>query len=202
MSLRLACAFVAVAIGTLATAAPRTRGKVVRVERARGGTGVPKICEIRTDRGGTCFGSAPAIGDVVSVIDESGVIAEARISRVSAYSARTAMPCEVIWEISTELLRGNLATMNTQSVGLVDNAVHPTRARMLARENFPPSPTGRAEDVVARAIDRDGDRQPDLIITQSQCDDLSAGAGCIDQWVRAGGKLTRVQQITFASCGI
>ena len=203
MPLRLATAFVAVAIGTFALAparaAPRTRGKVVRVERARGSKEPPKICDLRSDKGGTCLGSEPNIGDIVTVLDENGVIADARIIEIVPYATGTSASACNAWNIRTDVVRGDLSAMTGRSIGLVDRDIHPQRAHVLKAELFPPPPSGRSEDTVVMAIDRDGDRIADLVLSQSQCD--GTGGACIDHWGRVGNRLTRIQQTNFASCG-
>lgn len=198
MSRRLALLLVLVPIA--ATAAPRTRGKVVRVERARGGKVPPKVCDIRSDRWGTCLGSQPEVGDVVTILDEGGIIASARIIEVAPYTSNSnTQPCETVWNVRTEVVRGDLASMTMRTIGLVDRELHPDRAHMITRDRFPPPPSGRDEDAVVVAVDRDGDRTADLVITQSQCEG-SPGGPCIDQWSRVGGKMIRVAQTNFASC--
>jgi hypothetical protein len=204
MLLRLATAFVAAAIGTLAlasapaSAAPRTRGKVVRVERARGSKAPPKVCDIRGDKSGTCLGSEPVIGEILTVLDENGVVADARIIEVKPFRGGSTTACEA-WDIRTEVLRGSLSVMTARAMGLIDHDLHPKLAHILPNDQFPSSPSGRLEDTVVMAFDRDGDRTADLVLTQTQCD--ATGGTCIDHWGRVGGRLTRIQQTNFASCG-
>src|SRR5262245_28435852 len=147
MSPRLVSAVVLASIGTLvgtlvASAAPRTRGKVVRVERARGTKAAPRVCDIRSDRGGTCLGSQPEVGDVVTVLDESGIIAETRIIEVLPFNAGgNAVNCQTVWSVRTEVVRGDLSSMTMRTIGLVDRELHPSRAHMLPRDRFPPPPS-------------------------------------------------------------
>jgi hypothetical protein len=200
---RLALVLVAAVYVAPATAAPRVRGKVVRVERERRNKAAPRICDVRGDRSGTCLGSQPQVGDVVSVLDENGVIADALIIEITPFSAGgQSSNCDSMWNIRTEVVRGDLAGMTSRTIGLVDADLHPQHAHLLPRDQFPPAPTGRDDETVMVAVDRDGDRTPDLMLTQSTCDASLGGGMCIDQWARIDGRFKRVQQTNFASCGL
>jgi len=54
-----------------AAAAPLP-GRVIRVERNHGGVRrTPRVCQVQAaDLTGTCWGRAPAIGEVATVIDQ------------------------------------------------------------------------------------------------------------------------------------
>lgn len=200
---RLALVLVAAAYGAPATAAPRARGKVVRVERTRSSKAVPRICDVRGDRSGTCLGSQPQIGDLVNVLDESGVIAQARILEITPFTAGgQASTCDSMWNIRTDVVRGDLAGLTSRTVGLVDADLHPQRAHLLPRDQLPPPPTGRDDETVMVAVDRDDDGAPDLVLTQTTCEASLGGGMCIDQWTRSDGRFKRVQQTDFASCGM
>ena len=200
---RLALALIVAALALPAAAAPRPRGKVVRVERTRGMRAIPRVCDVRSDRGGTCLGSQPQIGDVISVLDENGVIADVRITEVTPFSAGgQTLSCQTVWNIQTEVERGDLAAVSMRTIGLVDPDLHPRRAHVMPRERLPPPPSGREDDTVMVAVDRDGDQKPDLVISQGRCDGQSSSSPCLDQWARVGGRMTRVQQTNFTTCGI
>jgi hypothetical protein len=191
------------AIALPATGAPRVRGKVVRIERARGTAATPRVCDVRADKGGTCLGSEPVIGEVVTVLDETGVIAEVRIVEAAAFSTGGTNPCLSLWNIKTEVVRGDLASIPMRTIGIVDPEVHPRKGKMLPKEQFPSPPSGRSDEQVVVAVDRDGDRTADILLTQNQCDGTSPipGGSCIDEWARVGGRMIRVQQTNFATCG-
>jgi len=186
-----------------AAAAPRAKGKVVRVERQRGTAVTPRVCDVRADKAGTCLGPEPQIGEVIIVLDENGVIAEARITEAVAFSTGGSNACQSLWNIKTEVVRGDLTTIPLRTIGVVDPEVHPRKGRMLPKEQFPPPPSGRSDEQVVVAVDRDGDRTADIVLTQNSCDGSSAvqGGSCIDEWARVNGRLIKVQQTNFATCG-
>jgi hypothetical protein len=203
---KLAVVLVGAAISA-AAAAPRppAKGKVVRVERHRASNAPPRVCEIHSDGGGVCFGAEPVVGDVVMVMDENGVIAETKITEATAFStgANNNQVCNALWNVKSDLLRGDLTNVTSRNFGVVDAEIHPQKGRVL-KEQLPPSPSGEASDVVMIAVDRDGDRNADIIVVQSNCDGLAPGGGgaCLDSWARVKGRMIRVQQTNFATCGI
>ncbi len=186
-----------------AMGAPRARGKVVRVERQRGTAVTPRVCDVRADRAGTCLGPEPTLGELITVLDENGVVAEVRITEATAFSTSGSNACQSLWNIKTEIVRGDLATIPMRTIGVVDSDVHPRKGRMLPKEQFPQPPSGRSDEQVVVAVDRDGDREADIVLTQNTCDVSGAGASgsCIDEWARVNGRLVKVQQTNFASCG-
>ena len=191
------------ALALPAKGAPRARGKVVRVERQRGTAVTPRVCDVRADRAGTCLGPEPTIGELITVLDENGVIAEVRISEATAFSTGGSSACQSLWNIKTELVRGDLASIPLRTIGIVDSDVHPRKGRMLSKEQFPQPPSGRSDEQVVVAVDRDGDREADIVLTQNTCDGSGPvpGGSCIDEWARVNGRLVKVQQTNFAACG-
>ena len=191
------------ALAVPAIGAPRARGKVVRVERQRGTAMTPRVCDVRADRAGTCLGPEPAIGELITVLDETGVIAEVRITEATAFSTGGASACQSLWNIKTEVVRGDLTSIPLRTIGVVDSDVHPRKGRMLPKEQFPQPPSGRSDEQVVVAVDRDGDREADIVLTQNTCDGSGPvpGGSCIDEWARVNGRLVKVQQTNFASCG-
>ncbi|MFN0252335.1 MAG: hypothetical protein ACKV2T_36000 [Kofleriaceae bacterium] len=192
------------AVVSTAAAAPRPhRGKVVRVERSRAADTPPRVCEIHTDGSGVCIGTEPAIGDVVMVMNDSGVVAETKITEATGFSTGGNQVCGALWNVKSDLLRGDLTNLTARNFGVVDAAIHPQKGRIVGKDQTPVSP-GDASDAVIVAVDRDGDRTADIIVVQSNCDGLSPGGGgaCLDSWARVKGRMVRVQQTNFATCGI
>ena len=201
---RLACILVVGAtalIGMRAFAGPRAKGKVVRVERSRGTAAIPRVCDIRGDRSGTCLGSEPMVGEIVSVLDETGVLAEVRITEATAFATGVGT-CTSLWNIKTDVVRGDVSSIPLRTIGVVDPQIHPRRGRNLTREQFPPSPSGRPDDQVVIAVDRDGDGAADILMTQTACDGAGASSGsCLDEYANMNGRMVRVHQTNFATCG-
>jgi hypothetical protein len=187
-----------------ASAAPRPHGKVVRVERQRATNAPPRICEIHVDGAGVCFGAEPLVGDLVMVMDENGVVAETKISEAKPFSTGSNQVCTALWNVKSELVRGDLTNVSSRNFGVVDAEIHPQKGRVFAKDQFPPSPSGDANDVVMIVVDREGDHTADIIVAQSNCDGSSPGSGgaCLDAWARVKGRMVRVQQTNFATCGI
>lgn len=190
------------AVALPAQAAPS--GKVVRVERARGAMVIPRVCDMQADKTGLCLGTQPLPGEVVMVLDETGVIAQARIIEVTAFATGTAAGCNALWRIKTDVVVGDLSAIPMRTIGVVDPEVHPHKARMYAQASLPPHPNGSSSEKVLAAIDRNGDGSPDIVLTQTTCDDGAGQSGsgmCVDEWARVAGKMTKVQQTNFSACG-
>jgi hypothetical protein len=202
--MRLAVLLVGVALGASAGATPRA-GKVVRVERrAHGLGGIPRYCDVRDDGAGpvgTCLGSQPEIGAVIEVIDDTRVFAEVKITDSMMFQN-----CKGIWTIKGTLQRGDLASAQTgRAIGLVDAGLDPSTAHRIPDDLARPAPTGRSEERVFAAIDREGKGNEDIVITQYVCDpqgqsNANGIAQCMDVYNRIGGRLTRAQQTVIAGC--
>lgn len=201
---RLWCLVLVGALALPAIAAPRAKGRVVRVERSRSTAAVPRICEVRTDHTGMCLGPRPAAGDMISVIDETGVVAQVRITEIETYPAGSTTPsCDGLWGIKSELVRGDLSVIPIRGIGLLATDVHPRKARVMPSDQFPPPPSGRSDEKTLAAIDRDGDRDADVVVTQSTCGGTSSAGPCLDQYARmGGGRMVHVYQINLATCGL
>jgi hypothetical protein len=187
-------------VATAATADPRPKGRVVRVERHRGETMNPRICDVQSDRTGNCFFGEPKLGDIITLLDDAGITGEARITEVSpfALAGRSNHGCDGLWNIKTELLRGDLSNASARAMGVVDAGMHPRNGRMIPKEQLS-APSGRSDDVPAIGFDRDGDHIPDIIVSQTSCG--SNGSMCIEEWVRVDGRMVQVNELNFASCG-
>jgi hypothetical protein len=186
---------VALCVGSTAIAAP---GRVMRVERTGGGGGAPpRLCEIRGS-GGTCLGDEPRVGQIVAVLDTERVAATQEVVEVTAMVAR----CPVLWSVKTRPLRG--APPEREGVGVIDAGLNLARAHVIEADRVTARP-GQPGEEVWRAVDRDGDGAPDILITRYVCDaagQLVAGgsAYCIDVWSRMGARMTRTTQLNFAQC--
>ena len=201
----MSCArYVVVAAAALialpADATPRPKGKVVRVERRRASNVIPRICDVQGDKTGNCFGAEPKLGDLITLLDDSGIIGEARIIEVQPFSlaGRGSKGCDGLWSVRTELLRGDLTNSLGRTMGVVDPAMHPRLGKLIPKEQLSP-PSGRSDEVPAIGFDRDGDRTPDIILSQSTCD--GQGSMCIEEWLRVEGRMVKVHQINFQTCG-
>jgi hypothetical protein len=179
-------------------AAPRTRGKYVRVERTRTATSIPRVCEVRDASGGVCFGPAPMIGDIVTLLSEQRVIAEIRVTDSQEYATRGAA-CPGLYNIKVELMRGDFDP-DESTIGIVDRDLDPRAARKVTRAEHPASPSGRPNESVQIAVDREGDGVADILVVQSDCD--GQGQLCLDEWARVDRKMVRVVQTNFSNCGI
>jgi len=196
------CLVVLVGFGTVpAAGSPRAKGKVVRVERERQSSVTPRICDVQADKSGNCFGPEPKLGDVITLVDETGIVGEARITETSAFAlaGRASKGCDGLWAVKTEVLRDDLANMVGRTMGVIDPAMHPRLGRMIPKEQLSP-PSGRSDEVPAVGFDRDGDRVADIILSQSSCD--GSGSMCIEEWLRVEGRMVRVHQVNFQNCGL
>ena len=179
----------------------RPRGRVVRVERERGSKVTPRICDVQADKNGNCFGEEPKLGDIITLLDENGVIGEARITEVTAFAlaGRGGKGCDGLWSVKVDFLRGDLANMVSRTMGVIDPAINPRLGRMIPKDQLT-APSGRSDETPAVGFDRDGDRIADVILSQSTCD--GSGSMCIEEWLRVDGRMQRVHQVNFQSCGL
>jgi hypothetical protein len=181
-----------------ATASAGPSGRVIRVERSAGARAVPRLCEIHGDAG-NCVGDEPRAGQTVTVLDEHHVLAEVKIVEVASFSPT----CPVLWTIKTRVIRSGGAEID--GVGVIDPGLDPARAHLIDRGHLPPSPSGAADEVVWRAVDRDGDGDADILITRFGCDSSSRPVSgdapfCMDVWARTGTRMARTTQLNFARC--
>lgn len=181
-----------------AAAAAGPNGRVVRVERSGRSRAAPQVCEIHGQTG-NCIGDEPRTGQIVTVLDDHHVIADAQIVEVTSFSPS----CPKLWKVKTRGSRG--AAADSDGIGVIDPSLDPSRARVIDRSHAPPSPSGSPDEEVWRAIDRDGDGDPDILITRLGCDasgrPVSGGpASCVDVWARTGTRMTRTTQVDLAQC--
>lgn len=208
---RLLCAVGFGLVGALALAlglaraasadARAPRGKVVRVERARGSRAVPRICSVQDDKA-FCFGTEPAANESIVVLDQTGVIAEARV--VAATSFAGTIPCKIRWPVTVTFVRGDLAHLQGQAIGVIDGELDARRARLFAEDALPASPPGGSSEKVVLAIDNDADGTPDLELSEYACTGAAAQVGrgkCLAEWTRRGGSLARVLELDLSACG-
>lgn len=180
-----------------AIAAAGPSGRVVRVERSGISRVAPRLCEVHGEAG-NCVGDEPRVGQIVTVLDEHRVIAEVRIVEVTG-----SLGCPMLWSVKTRALRG--VVIDSETFGVIDPGLDPSRAHVLDHNHMPPSPSGASDEEVWRAIDRDGDGAADIVITRFGCD--SAGrlvpggaAYCVAIWARTGARMTRTTQLNFSQC--
>jgi hypothetical protein len=185
------------------TAMAGPHGQVIRIERSGNGAHVaPRLCEIRGDNG-TCVGEEPRAGQTVVVLDERRVLAELQILEVASVVAA----CPNLWTVKARPLRGAVSDNGNNGIGVIDPALHPSRAHVLDKDHAPAAPEGLPGVEVWRAIDRDGDGTADILITRYTCDasgrPVSSGStACIDVWAKLGPRMTRTTQLNFAQCNI
>ncbi len=186
-----------------AVAAAGPTGKVVRIERPRANPkSAPLLCEVKGDLRGTCIGRTPKIGEIVMIVDETSVVAEVEIRKFDAYSSH----CDVLWNITTDLRKGNVGTVSSHRViGVAD----PTLSSSVRRvpESDVHGVTNSSDEKIITAIDRDGDSQPDIVLTAYRCDASGNASStptddCIDIWSREQGKMKRTSQTRVAACGL
>ena len=46
----------------------------------------PRICDVQADKSGNCFGEEPKVGDLILLLDDSGIVGEARITEVQPFA--------------------------------------------------------------------------------------------------------------------
>ena len=188
------------ALALSAEAAPRSKGKVVRVERYRGATAIPRLCVVLDDSKALCFGPAPQANELITVLDQTGVIGEVRVGGATAFPGGIVPTCKIVWPIAVTIVRGDLTKAQGQAVGVIDGDLDPRRARLFAEDALPTSPMGTSERV-ALAIDGNADGTADLELTEYSCNGATGRGKCFAEWTRRGGQLTRVLDLDLSACG-
>lgn len=177
---------IALLASAVAEAAPRRKGKVVRVERSSIGRGrVPVLCTGMQETGVvTCYGRPPATGVEGAVVDYNGVRANVRTVAIKPVADSCGNTSS--WEVTSEIVRGDLTAIGWNAAVVFD---YPADERARFRDATAPGP--RQETVLA-AIDEDGDDRPELMATWYACDAAgryaagAAGHYCMVHYRRDG----------------
>jgi len=192
-SASVAVAALAAAAG-LAAAGPRHPGKVVRVERPRAtGRTNPRVCQVfPSERRGQCIGRGPAVDEVATVIDDSGVLGSIRVNAAS--EARDHCGNVITWEYTFDPIGGDPTVSRAYAaIALIEVPLGP-RARILpepGRIEPPGRQTGASTWV---AVDTDGDDDADLLQVLFPCDLRGAPspgqheAYCAEYWLADGSE--------------
>lgn len=199
-----ALALAAVLGGGAALARP---GEVVRVERPRRFSGTSlRVCPVNPlvqDRL-TCYGRLPPDpGTTYLLVDGKGVR--------GTVVARRVQPSEQdfcgLGYAHDVFVDGSLA-LEDASISVAIQGLGGGEARVLTPRQRPPS--GRADEQVWMAIDRDGDELADVIATYRECPDADGAplpppgktlqALCLDYWVLRGGDWRQVSTDVFFAC--
>jgi hypothetical protein len=190
--LRLGCVVLLVSTSFVA-ASPY--GKVVRVERARTQEVTPIVCMLRPGER-FCFGPAPKIGEVVSVVDDKAITARYRIDSVKSASKS----CDVMWTVDGDLLSGKLDP-SADAMGLIDPSLDARRLRQIRKDDLR-SPGSESEARPVFGFDATGDSTPEIVITQSKCAGTASGmpGQCFDFWAKRDGKLKSVFSADLQAC--
>lgn len=202
--LRFASLVGAMALVATAWGAPAPRGRVVRVERPRGNPNIiPILCELKPDGSGMCVGTSPTIGDTILVVDENKTVAEVRVTKSSPLNPK----CDTLWQITGEVLRGDMTQARAnRAIGLIDRGADPRTARRMEESRLT-SPSTNPDVHVGLGIDRDGDGNADILVTQYACDSNGQPTGssgavdyCIDIWSKRDNVMKRAWTTKLQAC--
>jgi hypothetical protein len=193
---------VAVAVAPIASdAGPRTprKGKVVRVERPRLGVrGTPRICELGGTTGSLsgarCYGSAPKLDDLGTLVDGEGIINSVRVIKVDS----GASGC-LGHEIATEPVDGS-KDRRDRSWGAIVVFDIPLDAKARKLDvSAQRAPSGKPIEQSWQVLDADGDGASDHVLTVYPCDGSSIttlSEVCFDYWKLEPPKATRQNEWT------
>jgi hypothetical protein len=178
-------------------------GRIVRIERERAAPDAgPLICDVYESLHGLCIGRMPRAGELVTIVDEGQVLAQATIAKAEHDVQR----CDGLWNITVELVHGDVSQTSTDRIGVVDTSGDPRMLRKLQSSEIGGSPSGNPEETPILAIDRNGDRRGDIIVTRYPCDlagrpSLGAPDHCLDVWTRRGpSAYVRTSQTNLTAC--
>jgi len=179
-------------------------GRVVRIERERvAADAAPLVCDIYESLRGLCIGRLPRNGELLTIVDEARLIAQVTISKVELDPSQR---CDGLWSVAVEVLHGDLSQRSSDRIGVIDGVGDPRGLRKLEASEIGGSPSGNSEEVPILAIDRNGDRRPDVVVTKYPCDvnghpAQSAPEHCLDVWSRRNtGTFARTSQTNLTAC--
>lgn len=200
-----------------ATARPRRAGEVVRLERPsiRAAMSI-RICPVILPNRSqfTCFGgAAPKSGSEFTLLDLRGYRGKARVLRSRSVKPD---PCHLdeIHDVTFKHIDapGTVGAIvgrrGGPMVAVRAPGIDPARSRVMRRGSVR-SPGGKGQ-AVWLAIDRDGDREPDLVVTAYNCSRAHppppmrvpgkhVRSYCIDYWVR-GSRWRRAGRDLYLVC--
>ncbi len=182
--------------------AARRRGKVVRIERVAAASRRPQVCQIYGQAQGYCYGASVEVGQVGTVVDETGRKADVRIREALPQQD----PCGNVlnWNISLEVTAGDLNGLGAQGFLLIDIPAGPSMRSM--PYGAAPVPSGQANENLWVAFDDGADGLADVIVTYHQCDaggaisTASNGSFCMNYYAYRGGSYDRTRQDNVQTC--
>ena len=186
------------------TASANPSGRIVRIERERAANDAgPLVCDIYESLHGLCIGRAPKHGDVVTIVDDAQVLAEATIRKMD----HDGQSCDDLWSVTVELVHGNIAQQNHDRIGVVDGAGDARGLRKLEASEIGGSPSGNPEEMPILAIDRNNDRRADIVVTRYPCDGSGRPAAnapdhCLDVWSRRAQGFVKTSQTNLTACAM
>src|SRR5262249_3168066 len=182
----------------------RKKGRVVRVERAHGGTsGFVRMCSNPTPQGtANCFGRPPAVGEIGTVIDDSGVRATIEIQKGDAQNRSCGNASS--WNITTTTVTGDTSQIGYQAQILLDDR-RAAAAKLVTGGQLPP--TARPGETLMASFDEDGDADTDLMVSWYPCDQVGTAQGygqatayCMVYYAKTGGTLDPLRVDIVKNC--
>ena len=206
VALVLCAALVAAPIAPGDAAPKRRKGKVVRVERTRGGDQpMPHLCmNLQANGQAYCWGYKPRLGETLTVFDVNGRRGTLAIRGITPQL--DACGNETSWVIDTTTTSGDLSQPDWQMVAMGD---YPgtSRTHVVNNAQALPVPNGLAGEMIWQALDDDGNDVPELIITYYACDPTGApsqvypsGAQCFGYLQGGDGGYRRVRTDIVKQC--
>jgi hypothetical protein len=171
----------AVAIAPAAAAPGKKRkGKVVRVERSGDRSGGLRIC-LTPGSDGTviCYGRAPRVGEVATIVDTTGVRGTVEVTSVS--EGRDTCGSVNSWPVTTRVTSGSPRQLSYDGSAMLFDYPTTVRTRAVDGSAAPQLPANRPEEYYMGAVDDDGDGTADVVQSWFPCD----GSG---QFAQGGGR--------------
>jgi len=202
----LALAMIAL-VATPAAGKGRKRGKVVRVERNKQGPGhALRMCSNPEGNGQwNCYGQAPEMDELGTVVDESGVRGTVRITGVTPVDDSCGNPSS--WKIATAVATGDVSSVSYQGAVMLDFDTS-ALARVLVNASTP-IPSGRSNETMMIQLDNDGDDVPESLEAWYPCDSVNnmqvwnsgqQGWYCLVYYQRNGGLYDQLRVDNVKNC--
>ena len=209
MMRRMSRVLPAVMVGVLAgglvaaaSAAPRRKGKVVRIARTEPAVSTSlRFCQLHDLDVGTCPREV-RVGEVGWVLDADGTYGQASITEASPFVDACGTP--TTWNVTIDMSQLTRRDYSYSALLVLDHPLSDA-SRLLPTSQAPPA--GRPGELVSQVLDDDGDGQGDVMITAFPCDERGRPAQgfaithtCTDYWLEVRDAWRHARTDAVATC--
>jgi hypothetical protein len=187
-------------------AGPKKKGKIVRIERTRGGSrGTPRFCQFNQgDNSGTCYGLPAEQGEIGSLLTPEGVMATAKVAKIEPQNNGSSCANTGLWRAEFEVQGLQDPTRLNWNAWIVFDVALGAGAKLA--DAPAEMPGGVPGESAAITVDRDGVAPADFLVTWFQCPNpngQSMQTYCVDYWFNSSSpdmRWTKTREDTVSWC--